>query len=322
MTQRRTAFTLIELLVVIAIIAMLVGLLLPAVQKVREAASKTDCTNNLKQIGLALHNYEFDRKVFPGGGSGALFGPAFSNRYSAHTHLLPYLEQQNVYQTIEFENSPQHTSNDPARGQIEKIFLCPSDPQSVTPAGWSGCSYPANYGTGITWGQNAAGANGVFYFLHSPTEKGTRLTDLKDGTHCTVAFGERLMGDWSNAIVTEKSDLFHPKNPMPQNADEAYQACQALDVSDLSNQWRSDFGGYWLTGWHMTLYNHASPPNTRSCAYPQNLAMTMTSSSGHSGGLNVLMCDGSVHFVNNGINLSTWRAIATRNGSEVANWDF
>jgi prepilin-type processing-associated H-X9-DG protein len=99
-------------------------------------------------------------------------------------------------------------------------------------------------------------------------------------------------------------------------------ACRAIDPYDLSNQWRSDFGGFWLQGWHMTLYTHVSPPNDRLCAYPQNLTMTMPASSAHSGGVNLLLGDGSVRFVPSSISLPTWRALGTRAGREILGNDF
>jgi prepilin-type N-terminal cleavage/methylation domain-containing protein/prepilin-type processing-associated H-X9-DG protein len=319
MLLRRSAFTLVELLVVIAIIAILISLLLPAVQKVREAAARLQCENNLKQIGLALHNYHGVYKAFPPG----VGGPAsarFVLRYSAQAYLLPFLEQDNLYRTINFNMPPVAPPNTFAVAQRVEVFLCPSDPQTAVPAGWAGNNYVANYGSDIWFGKDATGSNGVFYWSNPPGIKGASFADITDGTSNTAAFSERLMGDWSNAIVSP-TDLFSPPGVHPMTPDQAMNDCQALDPNNLAYQWRSDFGGYWLQAWHMTLYTHVSPPNARACAYPP-AAMTMPASSAHTNGVNLLLCDGSVRFVNNGISISTWRALGTRCCGEVLGNDF
>jgi prepilin-type N-terminal cleavage/methylation domain-containing protein/prepilin-type processing-associated H-X9-DG protein len=323
MLGKRSAFTLIELLVVIAIIAILIGLLVSAVQKVRTAAARVQCQNNLHQIGLALHNHHDGQGSFPAGGGGPLFGPPFADRFSVHSRLLPYLEQDNCFKTIDFTMPPTAPVNTmTAQGHVISTFLCPSDPGSPPPADWAGNNYVANYGSDILYGQGPAMASGVFWFAPTPTFKGARFADLTDGSSNTAAFSERFKGDWSNALITPRSDLFNPKGVMPQSRDEAVTDCQAIDVNDPSNQWRSDFGGYWLTGWHMTLYTHTAPPNSRACAYPQNTTMNMPASSGHTNGVNVALCDGSVRFVSNAISLGTWRALGTRAGGEVLGSDF
>jgi prepilin-type N-terminal cleavage/methylation domain-containing protein len=323
MTRRRSAFTLVELLVVIAIISILMGLLLPAVQKVREAAARIKCQNNLKQLGLALHNHHDALGSFPPGGGGPLFGPPFVNRFSAHSRLLPYLEQDNCFRTIDFTMPPTDPMNvECAQGNALSVFLCPSDPAPQPPAGWAGNNYVANYGSDILYGQDSSRASGVFWFASTPTFNGARFADLADGTSNTAAFSERFKGDWTNAVVTERSDLFNPKGAGPANRDQAVALCQAINPNDLSNQWRSDFGGYWLTGWHMTLYTHTAPPNSRACAYPQNLSMNMPASSGHTNGVNLVLGDGSVRYVSNGVSVESWRAVGTRNGGEVVGSDF
>src|SRR5262245_3591424 len=129
MTSRRRGFTLIELLVVIAVIAILIGLLLPAVQKVREAASRMKCSNNLKQIGLALHNYHGAYGSFPMGSD--------ANGFPVHCYLLPYIEQDNLYKSINFTVKPSDPLNAVARSTVIPIFLCPSDSNAL-PAGVPG----------------------------------------------------------------------------------------------------------------------------------------------------------------------------------------
>src|ERR1700694_1311671 len=133
--QRRTAFTLIELLVVIAIIAILIGLLVPAVQKVREAASRLTCSNNLKQIGLAFHNYHGVRGSFPPGfasQAATVDGPSRGPGWGWGAHLLPYLEQSGLYNKIDFTKDIAHPANAQARVASMSIFLCPSDSPSPT----------------------------------------------------------------------------------------------------------------------------------------------------------------------------------------------
>jgi prepilin-type N-terminal cleavage/methylation domain-containing protein/prepilin-type processing-associated H-X9-DG protein len=303
----RRGFTLIELLVVIAIIAILIALLLPAVQKVRESAARTQCQNNLKQIGLALHNYHDTNKKMPPG--------IDAKKFAAQAHLLPHLEQANVHKTINFNVNADNAANAIPKGQALTVFLCPSDPQALPPAGWSGNNYIFNYGSDILWQQTST--RGIFFF----GGLSTRFADITDGTSNTAAFCERRLGDFSNAVSTEKTDLFQPPTP-PSNADQAVTICQGIDPSNLALQWRSDYGGYWIQGWHMTMYTHAGPPNSRSCGFPVNQTMIMVANSGHTGGVNLLLCDGSVRFAPDSISLATWRAVGTRDGGEVVGSDF
>jgi prepilin-type N-terminal cleavage/methylation domain-containing protein/prepilin-type processing-associated H-X9-DG protein len=309
MSIRRNAFTLIELLVVIAIIAILIGLLLPAVQKIREAANRMKCTSHLKQMGLAAHNYHDTNSKFPAGvGAGTL-------RFSQHAHLLPFVEQDNLHKTINFTVPPADPLNAIPMGTRVPVFICPSDPNGTrVPAGQGGNSYVGSMGDDILFMQ--VQSNGVF------TGQGTQYTfaDITDGTSNTSMFCERLIGDFNNSVVTERTDLFQPPTgtPMPATADQAIANCTP---AFSPNFFRSDCGAAWLQGQHWTLYTHAGPPNMRACAYPPNTQL-MVSSSNHSNGVNVCLCDGSVRFVRNSVNVQTWRAVGSKSSGETLGSDW
>jgi prepilin-type N-terminal cleavage/methylation domain-containing protein/prepilin-type processing-associated H-X9-DG protein len=321
MLRRRPAFTLIELLVVIAIIAILIGLLVPAVQKVREAAARIQCSNNLHQFAVALHNHHSALGYFPQGRT-----PQNASSFSAHSKLLPFMEQDNTYKLIDFTVQWSHPNNAVARASMVKVFLCPSDPYRMYPQDLAPTNYRCNEGTSIVmWygpsdpnGVNAAMPpdNGVF-FCNTPY----RVADVTDGTSNTAAFSEHLTGDFNQGVSTERADTFKP-GTHPTTADQAVADCAAVNINDLSNQGYSNVGASWLYGYHSTTsYWHSGPPNTRSCMYPGSRIMTVANS-GHTNGVNLALCDGSVRFVNNSISLATWRALGTRNGNEVLGSDW
>src|SRR3954469_12518509 len=192
MPRTRKAFTLIELLVVIAIIAVLIGLLLPAVQKVREAASRMKCQNNLKQLGLAMHNHESALGVFPQGRN------AYPKVVSAPARLLAYVEQENLQRLIDPDGTlAAGGQNDAAARNRIGLFVCPSDGKGVVPgSAYFGTNYVACNGTGVTF--DAAG--NVTGYLKIPDGNGAlaqvpgRIADVTDGTSNTAAFSESLVG--------------------------------------------------------------------------------------------------------------------------------
>jgi prepilin-type N-terminal cleavage/methylation domain-containing protein/prepilin-type processing-associated H-X9-DG protein len=309
MLRRRSAFTLIELLVVIAIIAILIGLLLPAVQKVREAANRMKCQNNLKQIGLALHNYHGSYESFPPA-SGA-------NGFTVHCYLLPYIEQDNLYKSIDFTLPTTNAANATARATVVPTFLCPSDPVSGLPAKTPGVNYRCNSGVSIV-NSFPSTANATMppndggFWANTPY----RVADLLDGTSATAAFSEHVKGDFSNAVATLDGDTFQP-GTYPSTPDEALAQCNAIDWTNLSFQGKSNAGDFWMNNDHTgTRYYHAFPPGNRSCMFPPQRIST-TANSRHTNTVNVLMFDGSVRSVSYSINLATWRALGTRNGRET-----
>ncbi len=304
MLRKRSAFTLIELLVVIAIIAILIGLLLPAVQKVREAAARLQCSNNLKQIGLALHNYHGAYKRFPPGSN--------LQQYTVQALILPFVEQDNLNKLINYSVLPSDPLNAAVKATGLALFVCPSDPTDTLPAGMGGLNYFGNYGTEPHYFQNASVANGVFCLREA---NGRKVLEISDGTSNTAAFSEMAKGDFNNAIYT-KTDILNITSPLPLTADDAYAICQTIDPTDLKYQWRST-GPEWIWDSDINVYPHLGPPNSRNCAYPANLRAGWNANSYHTGGVNVALCDGSVRFVAQTIALPTWRALGTRNGGEV-----
>jgi prepilin-type N-terminal cleavage/methylation domain-containing protein/prepilin-type processing-associated H-X9-DG protein len=315
-------FTLVELLVVIAIIGILVGLLLPAVQNAREAARRMQCSNNMHQLALAVANYESAHKRFP---PGNLVGETFSG-ISMHARLLPFIEQGAHYRLVDFKVPYNHPNNREALLSRIGTFRCPSDPVEGLPFNVGGSNnYYGCQGTTILFGAvpnnasdvnyNQPRPNGVFF---RDSDIGPR--DILDGLSNTVAFGEKLTGDGSNAMSSPRTDTFRP-GVFPDNADQAHQQCEAMDVTDISKQGISNVGAPWLWAYHSTtLYQQVAPPNKRSCMFPPGRIMT-TLNSNHASGVQVAMCDGSVQFISDNVDMTIWRALGTRAGSETVPGD-
>ncbi|HWG47960.1 MAG TPA: DUF1559 domain-containing protein [Gemmataceae bacterium] len=346
--RTRHAFTLIELLVVIAIIAVLIGLLLPAVQKVREAAARAQCTNNLKQLGLAMHNYEGTighlPPAFTGQGSAAYAGyPPYFFSWSALAVLNPYLEQTNIYNSMDLTQPmyvpPNYTispANQFAVQQIIKLFLCPSDKmQPVSAAYGEPVLGPTNYavciGSGTTNGGPPYGSpwnsDGMFR-----AKTGRQITDITDGTSSTAMMSESVLGDGQESTTSIPTD----RNLV--QAGYAYTGF-GTPLSDSAcagaPQWNYENrrGFSWASGEiRCASYNHYYTPNatiydcvTNDTTPGDGLYTAVgfrAARSRHSGGVNVLFGDGSVHFVSNGVSPGTWRALATHNSGDIPNNDY
>ena len=306
----RRGFTLIELLVVIAIIAVLIALLLPAVQQAREAARRTQCKNNMKQIGLAFHNYHDTLNCFPvnfavrGGGGGQAIA---DTGHSWLTMCLPYIDQANLYNTIN-HNGPLagNAANIAAANTVIPAFLCPSDDgnnngrlgnrsdYNVSPPGtWAVTNYKACAGSNWAWGiaawnpvsspsgKNAGSTdglnagNGILCSNQQNTNGPTRMRDITDGTSNTFAVGENLPA-WTQWCWWYNPNAATATCAIPLNA----LLKRPLNVGD----------------------------------WPNNYAFA----SKHVGGGHFAMADGSARFVNENIDINVYRAVATIGGGEVA----
>ena len=328
--SQRTGFTLIELLVVIAIIAILIGLLLPAVQKVRDAAARLQCGNNMKQIGIGLHTYESANSKLPPGGQGLTEGtphtiswytvgtsetpmpdpfvPGYKQAYSLFAHLLPFVEQDNIARQLDL-NTPYNANpgNIAACKNIVKIYLCPSDSLRGTPTdseGFGCADYGATLHCNINPTAGATPANGSPFLI--PGALGTRrigILEITDGTSNTIAVAEDVGRN-------ENMDSLYP-DPV-------------LVAGGASPSMRK----HWRWAEADNAFGVSYPPNyhqgvsTATCFKPwkpMNCGANDEMFSFHTGGSSVVFADGHVTFLRNSVSPQVLRALISRAGGEVLN---
>ncbi len=332
----RHGFTIVELLTVVGVICILIALLLPAIQAVRESARRAQCANNLKQIGMALHSYEGHYRRLPPNLTGT---NEYGGFFSVHVRLLPYLELSSLYHSINFETGlwpvetpvvHYHTQgrlwnahNHTLMTTQVAAFLCPSDGGAFLE---TGTNYRANQGTGPNTLRTAEfpdSDNGLF-----PFRMPIGLGGARDGLSHTAAFAERLRGSGRvrNSVGGNAARMLDPTRdvflqiPTAHTADQWYQSCKISGRSDNPHPGYVIAGKRWyLLSGFFTLYNHVATPNdgVPDCVAGSGGEAMMTARSGHPGGVHVLMGDGSVRFTLNGVALNVWRGLGTRDGGEL-----
>ena len=328
--KTRRGFTLIELLVVIAIIAILIGLLLPAVQKVREAAARVKCQNSLKQLGLAAHNYHDANGELPMG-QGRLKAGA-TNRLSGMIQLAPYMEQQNLYNQAQAANDgngfavqPWRQNNNPAWGVTINVLLCPSDTGNQI-GGRGNNNYMFNWGDSVN--QFNANTRGVFGRGDNSV---VALTGINDGTSNTLMFSERKRS--SNDSLHRTARNIGTISTPAECLATYNKANNAYNTGQSTRAWQ---GLRWADGLRAFCgFSTNLSPNNPSCTQTNwdGSPGVFPASSNHTSGVNAAMSDGSIRFYRdnidagdpgnsarniNGISpFGVWGALGTKSGGEV-----
>ncbi len=322
-----SGFTLIELLVVIAIIAILIGLLLPAVQKVREAAARSKCQNNLKQLGLGMHAYHDVSNVFPRNYARQVGGNAWEAT-SANTLLLPYVEQAPLFNQFETNKANWGVTHDTLMNTKLSVFLCPSSPAAVGMSNdyWSGpgCNYGWSTGSSVEVVWAGPRFNGMIAY-----QVDRKMADVTDGLSNTLLASELLSGD---GMSKYPYDVFFTNNGLFDSiVDKNFPTLTELNnigtaAKSSPSGVRSNNGGLW--GWYaaaQTTLNTSAPPNWQyptaggDCcpggAHDWGYGLVPPRSM-HTGGVNALLGDGSVRFISNSVDLVTFQRLGNRSDGQ------
>jgi prepilin-type N-terminal cleavage/methylation domain-containing protein len=326
--SRRRAFTLIELLVVLAIIAILIGLLVPAVQKVRAAAARTQCLSQLRQIGIAVHHYHDARKSLPPAG---VYPPSGGDAWSVHARLLPYIEQDPLHRQINFAAS---FTTQPAVTQTRiPLYMCPQDFSDRPQPGsnYYPTSYGANYGTWMIWNP-ATGKSGDGAFIVNGS---LRLIGFTDGTSNTLAFAEirsyrNLFQDSGQPQAAGAPPPSNPKTVQDWKGDFVGGGhSQWVDARVHQTGFTTTFGPNAFVPYEIPIYNQFQQivgydvyeidyTSMREGSSATAITYAVVTAHGHHDGqINILMMDASARTVSSSIAWDTWRALGTRAGGET-----